>query len=361
MIPVGLRLGEVFAKPIQELRIATEKVMKGEWDYKIEVKTGDEIEQLSYAFKDMISNIKKRETELLQAKEELDELYKNLEKKVQERTKELSDSHAATLNILEDLSIEKKKVEKYYKELEDALRIKSDFISMVSHELRTPLTAIKEGISLVADGTTGPLNNDQKEFLDIAKRNVDRLARLINDILDLQRLEGGKLFLNLALNDINDAVSEVYNTMATVAKGKALTVELKLDRNLPRVVFDKDKIIQVLVNIVNNALRFTNKGGIMITTEKDINTIMVSVRDTGPGIRQEDIPRLFKWFEQLESGTERRTGGTGLGLAICKEIVEMHGGKIWAKSVFGEGTAIFFNLPIIERRGSHGKEDTHSR
>lgn len=362
MIPIGLAFGSVFAKPIRDLHIATENVMSGEWDYNIDINTGDEIEEFSYAFKDMISNIKKRQEELLYAKEELEQLSMNLEKKVQGRTKELSDTQVATLNILEDLSKEKEKVEQYSKELEDALRIKSDFTSMVSHELRTPLTAIKEGISLVADGTTGKLNKDQKEFLDIAKRNVDRLTRLINDVLDLQRLEAGKLFFNLQPNDINDAINEVCDMMITLVKDRALTLELKLDRKLPPVTFDKDKIIQVLMNLINNALKFTEKGGITITTHRDGNVVMVSVRDTGLGIRPEDMPRLFKRFEQLDTGTERKPGGTGLGLAISKEIIEMHGGKIWVESVFGEGTTFSFNLPIIERRGSHGKkEDTAGR
>ncbi len=247
------------------------------------------------------------------------------------------------------------------KRLQESLRLKTDFVSLVSHELRTPLTAIKEGVALVADGTTGPLNDDQKEFLDIAKRNVDRLARLINDILDLQKLEGGKIFLNFTLNDMNEVVKEVSNTMEKMIKDKSLTIELELAEGLPKVMFDRDKIIQVTMNIISNAIKFTEKGKVTITTSRDENVVSVSVRDTGPGIRKEDIPKLFGRFEQLEKGTERKSGGTGLGLAISKEIIEIHGGKIWVESVFGEGATFFFNLPIVERRGSHGKEDTYSR
>ncbi len=238
------------------------------------------------------------------------------------------------------------------KKLQESMKLKSDFVSLVSHELRTPLTAMKEGLALVVDGTTGPLNDDQKEFLGIAKRNVDRLARLINDVLDLQKLEGGKLSLNLALNDINEVVKEVYKAMGKMVKGKDLTVELKLAEGLPKVMFDRDKIIQVMTNIINNAIKFTDKGKVIISTSKEPNAVAVSIRDTGPGIREGDIPRLFQRFEQLEKGTERKPGGTGLGLAISKEIIEIHGGKIWVESVFGEGTTFFFNLPIIERRGS---------
>jgi len=160
---------------------------------------------------------------------------------------------------------------------------------------------------------------------------------------------------------MNEVVKEVSNTMEKMIKDKSLTIELKLAEGLPKVMLDRDKIIQVTMNIISNAIKFTEKGKVTIATSRDENVVSVSVRDTGPGIRKEDIPKLFGRFEQLEKGTERKSGGTGLGLAISKEIIEIHGGKIWVESVFGEGSTFFFNLPIVERRGSHGKEDTYSR
>jgi signal transduction histidine kinase len=359
MLPVGCYLGDIFARPIHELHIATEMIMKGDWDYKIEAKTGDEIEQFAETFKQMVANVKIRQDELVKARDELERLSKELEARVEDRTRDLSDTQAASLNLLEDIQEEKEKVEKYSRELEDALRIKADFTSMVSHELRTPLTAIKEGIALVIDGTTGELNKDQKEFLNIAKRNVDRLARLINDVLDLQKLESGKLTFNFEPEDINEVVREVYDTMVTMAKDKALNIALDLSEGLPKIVFDRDKITQVLTNLVNNAVKLTDKGEITLITEIKDNTIRVTVKDTGPGIREEDIPRLFRRFEQLEKGTERKTGGTGLGLAISKEIVERHGGKIWAESTYGKGASFIFNLPIVERREMHAEDHTY--
>jgi len=360
IIPVGYYLGDIFARPIHELHVATEKVMEGDWDYRVEASTGDEIEQFAETFRDMISAIKARQDELLRAKSELEKLSKGLEVKVRERTKDLTDAQAATLNIMEDLNEEKEKVEKYSKELEQALRIKADFTSMVSHELRTPLTAIKEGIALVIDGTTGPLGKEQREFLDIAKRNVDRLARLINDVLDLQKLESGKMVFTLAPEDINGAVREVYDTMITMAKDKALDIVLELSEGIPKVVFDRDKIIQVLANLVNNAVKLTDKGKITVRTEIKDGFLWVTVKDEGPGIRAEDLPKLFRRFEQLEKGTERRTGGTGLGLAISKDIVERHGGRIWVESVYGQGASFIFTLPIVERKESYGEDRTYS-
>ncbi|HQP92315.1 MAG TPA: HAMP domain-containing sensor histidine kinase, partial [Candidatus Omnitrophota bacterium] len=241
------------------------------------------------------------------------------------------------------------------KKVEDALRkaveMKTEFTSTVSHELRTPLAAIREGISIVFDGTAGVLNKQQKEFLDIAKRNVDRLNRLINDILDFEKLESGKMAFNIQENDINDAVTEIEKTMRSVVEQGKIDLLVELDKNVPKVKFDRDKILQVLTNLVNNAVKFTEKGFIKIKVEHEDNVVKVSVRDSGIGIKEEDLPRLFGKFEQLNTGVLRKTGGTGLGLSICKDIIAKHNGKIWAESKYGEGSAFIFVLPVREQRG----------
>lgn len=231
-------------------------------------------------------------------------------------------------------------------ERRQAMQQKEDFMNMVSHELRTPLAAIKESISLVSESRLGPLGEKQKEMIDIAKRNVDRLARLINEVLELQKIDAGSMVLKMEANDINGAIGEVYKTMAPVAEKKALKLTLKLDDSLPLVRFDRDKIIQVLTNLVNNAIKFTEKGTITITSGRGDNFIRVSVKDTGPGIRSEDMSKLFRRFSQLK----RSSGGTGLGLAICKEIIDLHRGKMGAESEFGKGTTFHFILPLEERR-----------
>ncbi len=242
-------------------------------------------------------------------------------------------------------AIERKLAEK---EIKEAIEIKSEFISMVSHELRTPMTSIKEGISIVLEGAAGQINDDQKELLDIAKRNVDRLARLINDVLDFQKLQADKMRFDMRNSSINEAVEEVYKAMLPSAKEKGLDFSLNLDGALGKVKFDVDKIIQVLINLLNNAVKFTEKGHIIIATSKLENEIQVSVSDTGCGMKQEDLPKLFHKFEQLRRGEERKTGGTGLGLAICKEVIERHNGKIWAESEAGKGSTFCFALPTTE-------------
>jgi signal transduction histidine kinase len=240
---------------------------------------------------------------------------------------------------------ERKKAEA---ELREAVKAKAAFTSMVSHELRTPLGALKESVSQILEGMLGTLNEEQRKFLEIAKRNVDRLARLITEVLDFQTLETGKTVFKIEYNDINEVIKETKEIMDIVAKEKGLDFILNLDKGLPRIKFDRDKLAQVLSNLVNNSLKLTKKGNITISTTGGHNVIQVSVKDTGPGIKEKDMPRLFQQYEQLE----RRTGGTGLGLAICLEIIKAHGGKIWAESKFGQGTTIHFILPIEERRRS---------
>ncbi len=234
--------------------------------------------------------------------------------------------------------------------MKQALQIKSDFTTTVSHELRTPLSAIKEGIAIVLDGTTGELNAEQKDFLNTAKINVDRLTRLINDLLDFEKLGSGKMVSKMEENDINAVVREVCVSLAPLAKEKGLDLVCILDEGLGLIKFDRDMITQVMMNLVGNAIKFTENGKIEIRSSIGDNLVQVSVEDTGQGIRQEDMPKLFQMFEQLDLTIKKRSGGTGLGLAISREIIEQHNGKIWVESNFGKGSIFYFILPLKERR-----------
>lgn len=248
----------------------------------------------------------------------------------------------ALLEIFEDIT-EHKIIEEKIKE---AAELKSEFTSIVSHELRTPLAAIKEGINLVADSSAGPINKEQADFLGIAKNNIDRLARLINDVLDFQKLEAGKIEFKMEKNNINNIVRDIERQMVSLVARKGLKLIVNLDNNIPKVKFDKDKIIQVLHNLVNNAVSFTEKGNITIGTIYKENNVIVSVKDTGIGIKKEDIEKLFQPFGQLLGTKPRKVGSTGLGLAISKGIIEGHKGKIWVESEFGKGAIFYFTLPI---------------
>jgi len=250
------------------------------------------------------------------------------------------ENNDAQLIVIRDIT-ERKKTEETLKKL---LMIQTTFVSTVSHELRTPLTSIKEGICIVLDKTAGTINEDQQKYLEIASRNVDRLSRLINSVLDFQSLESGKMKFRMEENNINEVAREVLETMLPMAKKKNLSLVCQLDEKLPRAYFDKDKIIEVLTNLVHNAIKFTENGSITIRSGKENNFIQVKVEDTGIGIKKEDMPTLFQEFMQLQ----KNLGGTGLGLSICKKTIEAHKGKIWAESEFGKGSAFYFTLPITE-------------
>ena len=237
-------------------------------------------------------------------------------------------------------------IRKAEREMKETLEIKSQFISTVSHELRTPLTAIKESIEIVREETAGTLTTEAEDFLDVARRNIDRLSRLIHNVLAFQRLEAGNVRLDLSPQDLNEIVREVAAAMSPLAAQKALEVSLVLEETLPRVECDRDQITQVLTNLIGNAIKFSDRGRVLVATGASDNRFMATVTDTGCGIAQEDLPRLFQKFRQLGPWDERAAGGSGLGLAISKEIVERHGGSIWIESEFGEGTSVRFVLPI---------------
>lgn len=247
------------------------------------------------------------------------------------------------------------------KQMEEELRMaekikfstdmKSKFTSMVSHELRSPMAVIKESINLVLEGAIGGITPEQKDILDTAKSNADRLARLINNVLDFQKISSDKMDLNIQDNDINKVVLENAKEINILAEGKGLAFTVNIDESIPVLKFDKDRIIQVLTNLFSNAIKFTEKGGISVSTERDNNVVHIIVEDTGLGIQADDMHKLFQTFERLGVNPDKRAGGTGLGLAISKEIILAHNGKIWAESQFGKGSKFHFTLPIQERRG----------
>ncbi|MFH1062230.1 MAG: ATP-binding protein [Candidatus Omnitrophota bacterium] len=262
-----------------------------------------------------------------------------------------SGSLARMVAVFEDIT-EIKEAENTLKESAKKIRemyeIKSEFTSMVSHELRTPLTAIKEGIAIVLEGEAGEVNADQKEFLGMAKRNVDRLKRLIDDVLDFAKLESKKLEFRMRKADINDAVIEVIKIHTPVARDKGLYLNQRPGTDLPLIVFDMDRMLQVMNNLLSNAIKFTDTGGITVSTayEPQTNSVSISVQDTGMGVKKEDLPKLFQKFQQLGGLNQRKTGGTGLGLAISKEIIEQHKGRVLIESEYGKGTEFKVILPV---------------
>ena len=230
--------------------------------------------------------------------------------------------------------------------LQRAVMVKSEFTSMVSHELRTPLTAIKEAIGVVGDGTAGEVTKHQADFLALAKRNVDRLHRLINDTLDFSKLERGEFNIEFGSHDLNALVSETVAQQRLAAEKQGLGLEVALDSELPLVRMDADRISQVLINLIGNSIRYGVSGWIEVATKLSDDEVVVRVQDTGPGIPEKKLDNIFDAFVQLSTGPGRRSGGTGLGLAICKKIVELHGGRIWVESEVDKGSAFSFSLRL---------------
>lgn len=229
----------------------------------------------------------------------------------------------------------------------EVVNVKSEFISVVSHELRTPLTVIKGGIDVVADETLGPLNHDQKDMLDTTKRNVDRLGRLINDVLDFQKLEAGRMVFNFAEHDLNEVVKDTVEEFQAYIKECGLGLQFSCPQEAVRVICDSDKIVQVLTNLLNNAIKFTNKGVISVGIQVGSDGhAKVSVQDQGVGIKLEDKEKLFQTFSQVGDAQTRKTGSSGLGLAIVKRIIEKHDGIIDVESVYGQGSTFYFTLPL---------------
>ena len=235
--------------------------------------------------------------------------------------------------------------------LQRAVLVKSEFTSVVSHELRTPLCAIKEAIELVEDGSAGPLNDQQRRFLELAKRNVGRLHRLIGDILDFSCMERGSFRMLTKPDKLNPVVAEIVTQQRIVSQNKGIDISLDLDPGIPLIGFDSDRISQVLVNLIGNAVRYSNGPWVRISTLKRAAEIVVTMRDSGPGIPPEQLENIFDPFVQLSSGLGRQAGGAGLGLAICRRIIEAHGGRIWAESELGKGSAFRFTLPLNLDKG----------
>ena len=232
-------------------------------------------------------------------------------------------------------------------------QLKSDFVSTVSHELRTPLTALEEGLSLVLDGVVGHVDDEARRLLTIAKNNADRLKALINDLLDISKLEAGKMLLRRTACDLPALVVGLMDTFQFLVRKKQISFNTEFDPELPFALADKSRVLQVLVNLVGNAVKFVPENG-RITVRMNVWNqsgplgpyILTEVIDNGLGIPEDDIPHVFDKFHQVNRPTGPGIKGTGLGLSIARYLVEIQKGKIWVKSKVGKGATFMFTLPV---------------
>jgi DNA-binding response OmpR family regulator len=235
-------------------------------------------------------------------------------------------------------------------------QLKSGFVSTVSHELRTPLTSISGSLGLLAGGVAGALPPKATRLIDIAKLNCERLVRLINEILDLERAESGRLELRLAAQRLKPIVHQAIEGNRAYAQNFGASIELAADSDDANVLVDYDRLIQVLTNILSNAAKFSPRGGVIsVTIRAEADSVRVSVRDRGPGIAPEFQPRIFQRFAQADSSDSRAKGGTGLGLSIAKTLMERLGGSIGFASTPGEGATFYVTLPVRQEIGTSAR------
>jgi signal transduction histidine kinase len=230
--------------------------------------------------------------------------------------------------------------------LQELDRLKSDFVANVSHELRTPLTAIKGAVDLVLREVPGPLTEKQMHYLTRVRSNTQDLAGLINDLLDLSKIEEGKIELQAERVSLGGLIHEVMETLRPIAAEKSIELAAELEPSA-LVWVDRDKVTQVLTNLIGNAIKFTPLHGhvSLFSTRKSDGWVRVSISDTGPGISADEREKIFDKFYQIAANGESKPKGTGLGLTICKTLIELHGGKIWVESERRGGSVFHFTLP----------------
>ena len=252
----------------------------------------------------------------------------------------MGDEFLGTVSVFRDVTAEV-----------EAKRAKTEFVSTVSHELRTPMTSIKGYVELLLMGAVGAVTDDQQHFLSIIRNNADRLTMLVNDLLNISRMESGRMTLSPKMVRMDAMVDQVIAAMEGRAMDKGLALQSDVAPTLPKVIADPDRLAQILTNLVENACSYTPAGGeITVSAAANGDMMHVSVRDTGIGIAPEDQEKVFDRFFRADHPVVQDSSGTGLGLSIVQSLVEMHGGRIWVESGVGEGSTFTFTLPTVETK-----------
>ncbi len=319
-IGLSVLLARRLVRPIRQMRTAAARIGAGAYDERIELRRRDELGGLADELNGMAAS--------LQAS------VQSLEQKVEERTRELQQA-------LAELS-------RKGRQLEVASQHKSEFLANMSHELRTPLNAIIGFSQVLRKRMFGDINAKQEEYLDDILSSGNHLLSLINDVLDLSKVEAGQVELEIATFSLREALERGVVMVREPATKHGVGLSLELAPGVDLVEGDERRFRQVIFNLLSNAVKFTPQGGsVAVASARVDGEVLVSVTDTGPGIALEDQERIFEEFQQTEVGVEQREG-TGLGLALSKRLVELHGGRIWVESEPGHGSRFVFTLPIKE-------------
>lgn len=314
-VVVALALTTRITRPIEELTDGAKDLAEGHFDRRLSIRSSDEIEILADAFNHMTERLK-------QNVEQLEESNKKL----------------AAVN----------------EELKELDRMKSDLLANVSHELRTPLTAIKGYTDYIRDGKLGAISEKQEKGLLVVQRNLERLSKSINDLLDFSRMDIGRISLNIQPFSFAQLAEQISTTVRSELDRKRLGLVADVDPELPPIIADREKISQVVENLVINAIKFTPEGGLITVAARRAETAErpaaeIRVSDTGIGIPASQLGKIFSRFHQVDGSTTRRYGGVGLGLAIVKSILDSHGVDVTVESDEGRGTTFRFSLPLLEK------------
>jgi len=325
---VGWLMAGWIARPIRKLAGASGRIALGDLSTPVEVKSSNEIGVLAHSFNQMMAS--------------LQESRATLEQRVADRTSQLEErsEELASTNL----------------RLEEASRAKSEFLANMSHELRTPLNSIIGYTKLILDGIEGEINEEQRDDLQIVHASSAHLLQLINDLLDVSKIEARKVELSYQEFAVSDLLAEVLPTLEPLAKAKGLVLTSSVAPGIDHLHADKTKMKQVLINLLGNAVKFTNEGSVALKVWKTDTAMSFSVTDTGIGIKEEDLEAIFDSFQQAGPAQIAGYEGTGLGLTISKHFLEMHGGSISAESEPGKGSTFTFTLPIKETVG-RSRED----
>ncbi len=328
-----LALTQAIVRPILSIEESAKKIGKGDLKERVPVMNEDEIGNLAIEFNRMVGS--------------LQGYYATLEKKVSERTEQLRFAN-------DELYAKKQELELANISLQEANRMKSQFLANVSHELRTPLNSIIGFSELLQEKSFGELNERQQQYVEYVHSSGGHLLQLINNILDLSKIEAGRMDLVVDDFAITEVLGEVLGIVRPLAHERNITIESKAAAASPRLRADKGKFKQIMLNLLSNAVKFNVEGG-RITVDWNIveepsgmdmeRFLVFSVHDTGIGIKQEDMGKLFREFEQIDSSLTREYGGTGLGLVLTKRLVELHKGEIWVESEIDKGSTFYVKLP----------------